>query len=392
VLAAAVSTGVAAASAETPAAGAPTFGERDRVPQLAYYYIWFDPASWDRAKTDLPQLGKYSSDDPHVIRQHIRWAKQAGLDGFIVSWKHTEVLSRRLELLVDIAESEDFSLAIIYQGLDFHREPQPVERVASDLALFETYFAPRRPFRLFEKPLVIWSGTWKFTRDDIARAAGPVRRTLTVLASEKNVEGYERLADVVDGNAYYWSSVNPDTYPDYIGKLTDLSHAVHRHDGLWIAPAAPGFDARKLGGTTVVGRKDGSMLTRQLAAANASAPDALGIISWNEFSENSHVEPSQRYGLRYLDVLSAYLGDGAAISPVRPLSSDVADDSTDSSAPGEAGAPMGLIVVPLTIGLSLAAMVVIVRRNGPRIAVASGRIERRIRREWRRRRTQPRPW
>src|SRR5690242_15281108 len=49
------------------------------VPVLAHYYIWFDPSSWDRAKVDLPQLGPYSSDDPAVMRQHIAWAKQAGI-------------------------------------------------------------------------------------------------------------------------------------------------------------------------------------------------------------------------------------------------------------------------------------------------------------------------
>src|SRR5690242_18811803 len=64
------------------------------IPLLAYYYIWFDASSWNRAKIDLPQLGAYSSDDPQVLRQHIQWAKQAHLDGFIVSWKSTPTLNR----------------------------------------------------------------------------------------------------------------------------------------------------------------------------------------------------------------------------------------------------------------------------------------------------------
>ena len=44
----------APASPATPAATAP-------VPLLAYYYIWFDTRSWDRAKDDFPELGRYSS-------------------------------------------------------------------------------------------------------------------------------------------------------------------------------------------------------------------------------------------------------------------------------------------------------------------------------------------
>src|SRR5215216_8825 len=105
---------------------------RPPLPVLAYYYIWFDPQSWERAKTDLPILGPYSSDDRQVMRQHIKWAKNAGIDGFIVSWKSTPVLNRRLERLIEIADAEDFKLSIIYQGLDFDRQPLPIDRVASD--------------------------------------------------------------------------------------------------------------------------------------------------------------------------------------------------------------------------------------------------------------------
>ncbi len=59
------------------------------------------------------------------MRQHVRWAKRAGIDGFIVSWKSTPVLNRRLERLADVAAAERFKLLVIYQGLDFYREPLP---------------------------------------------------------------------------------------------------------------------------------------------------------------------------------------------------------------------------------------------------------------------------
>ena len=29
---------------------------------FAYYYIWFNVSSWERAKSDYPTLGRYSSD------------------------------------------------------------------------------------------------------------------------------------------------------------------------------------------------------------------------------------------------------------------------------------------------------------------------------------------
>ncbi len=360
-------TTAARASVATPAGPTPVF---------AYYYIWFDPSSWNRAKSDLPLLGKYSSDDAKVMRQHVKWAKQAGIDGFIVSWKNTPTLDRRLALLVRIARAEHFSLEVIYQGLDFHRRPLPVDRVAADFEYFARTYADREPFRRFSKPLLIWSGTWEFSATDIARVTALVRPRVMVLASEKNVTGYERVADLVDGDAYYWSSVNPTTNHGYLGKLIDFSQAVHRNGGLWIAPAAPGFDARKVGGTSIVARENGTTFQRELAAASASTPDAIGVISWNEFSENSYIEPSEKTGYRYLDVLASSLG----LQTTFP-STQIASDPTDSSSPGT-GLPTGLIVAPIALGAAFFSTVVVVRRNGS----SQRREEKRAHREARRRR------
>ena len=276
----------------------------DSVPLLAYYYIWFDPQSWDRAKIDYPLLGRYSSDDADVMRQHIQWAKTAGIDGFIVSWKRTEKLNRRLDQLVKIAKDENFKLAIIYEGLDFDRNPLPPEEVDADLNYFVQHYADNPVFDIFEKPMVIWSGTWKYSLDEIKNVTETKRNDILILASEKNVEGYQRLSGFVDGDAYYWSSVNPDTHPGHLDKLTAMGEIIHKNGGIWIAPAAPGFDARLVGGTSVVERKNGQTLRAELNTALQSLPDAIGLISWNEFSENSHIEPSQDYGNLYLKVLA----------------------------------------------------------------------------------------
>lgn len=272
------------------------------APVLAYYYIWFDIRSWNRAKTDYPLLGRYSSDNSQVMRQHIRWAKAAGIDGFIVSWKGTYKLNRRLQQLVRIAEQENFKLAINYESLDFDRNPLPVEQVDADLRYFVERYGRKEVFKVFEKPMVIWSGTWKFSVQEIQNIVKD-KEEIFVLASEKNVDGYQRLAEVVNGDAYYWSSVNPDTHSGYPEKLKEMGQAVHEYGGIWLAPAAPGYDSRLLGGTTVVDRKDGETLRRQLEVALQSEPDAVGLISWNEFSENSHIEPSQNYSHQSLKVL-----------------------------------------------------------------------------------------
>jgi hypothetical protein len=311
----------ASAAPAAPAAAAP-------VPLLAYYYIWFDTRSWDRAKDDYPELGRYSSDDPAVMARHMELAKRAGIDGFIVSWKSTPTLNRRLELLSRIASANGFKLGLIYEGLDFHRNPLPVEQVRRDLAEAADRYTRGSAFGIFDRPLVIWSGTWRFSRTQVARVVQPVRDRLLILASEKDPEGVRRLAGLVDGDAYYWSSADPLRTPGYREKLAAMEQTVHGQGGRWIAPAAPGFDARKLGGTRAVDRRDGATLVQSFGAAMTSSPDAVGLISWNEFSESSYVEPSQRYGRRYLDVLA---------SVARPPSPETAPRTT--AAPNPKTAP-----------------------------------------------------
>ncbi len=333
----------------TPAATSTSAQARDAIPLLAYYYIWFDTKSWERAKTDIPQLGPYSSDDQQVMQQHVRWAKAIGIKGFIVSWKSTTTLNRRLKQLIEIANQEDFKLLIIYQGLDFARNPLAADRIGSDLDYFTQHFADNPAFTLFDRPVVIWSGTWKFSYDEIAKVTQSRRKQLSILASERSPEAYQRLANAVDGNAYYWSSVNPETFPNYQAKLNAIGQAVHANSGLWLAPAAAGFDARMLGGATSVDRKDGQTLREELTAALQSAPDGVGVISWNEFSENSHIEPSRAYGTRYLDVLTQL--NNAATPKV--------DGDLDSSMPGdiamraEVVTPLAAIAIVTLMSLSV---------------------------------------
>jgi hypothetical protein len=321
------------------------------VPLFAYYYQWFDPSSWNRAKIDYPEVGRYSSDDPQVMRQQIQQAKGVGITGFIVSWKDTVTNTRRLRVLAGLAAEEHFTLAMIYQGLDFNRHPLPVSKVAADFVTFRDQFAHDPVFyRMGGKPLTIWSGTWAYSHTDVARVTSAVRPAMLVLSTEKSAAGYKRIADVTDGDAYYWSSVNPGTNPTYGTKLSQMSGAIHADGKYWIAPFASGFDARLVGGTSIVPRNDGATLRTEYANAIRSSPDALGLISWNEYSENTYVEPSRQYGRRYLDVL-------AELRNTHPPTPSSAVDSS-GTLPGAKSGPNRLNLV-LLAGLPVALVILV---------------------------------
>ena len=334
-----------------PAAAQPA---ASATPLLAYYYLWFNHASWNRAKIDYPLIGKYASSEASVMRSQIAQAKSAGIDGFIVSWKDTATNDERLRLLMSVASQQHFKLAMIYQGLNFYRKPLPAAEVAAGFKTFCDRYA-RSPvfFRLDSKPLTIWSGTWAFSRAAVRRVTSAVRDKILVLSTEKSVAGFRRLASVTDGDAYYWSSVNPATDPHYAPKLQAMSEAIH-HDGkYWIAPFAPGFDARLVGGTKIVSRDGGQTLREEYATAIRSSPDVLGLISWNEFSENSYVEPSVRYHYQSLEVLRELRGTSV------PAPSGPAAPSEGGGTAGTTQAAGGWAGVLRTSGLAVALIALI---------------------------------
>jgi hypothetical protein len=73
---------------------------------------------------------------------------------------------------------------------------------------------------------------------------------------------------------------------------------------LWVAPVTPGYDDRRLVDRTtprVVDRSDGSVYDAQWTTAIDTGADWAIVTSWNEWWENTEIEPGEKYGSIYLD-------------------------------------------------------------------------------------------
>ncbi|MCC6237404.1 MAG: hypothetical protein IT299_07505 [Dehalococcoidia bacterium] len=346
---------------------------RVNVPVMAYYFISHTNESWWQHKRDIPALGRYTSDSPEAIREHIRMARDAGVRAFIVHWHSNEVLNHALDLLVQEARSQNFKLAIHYAALDENRRPVSIAQVAADLDFFAERWARDPVFDVFGQPLVIIDGTWEYSLDDLTILSGQHRLAhprdpsdpgqplgMLLLGSERDADGYARVASVLDGNAYYWSSADPSRREAHVARLLSLREAVGK--GMWIAPAAPGFDASLLGATRVIDRFEGRTFIEAIDTALESRPDALGIISWNEFDENTQIEPSGKLGTRALEVLADYTS-GHAPATVQRL--EAFATTPDEPPPALSAGPAWLSVI-----VGLVAMLAVVVVTG--VAVVRG--------------------
>jgi len=335
------------------AAGQQSAGSARQIPLLAYFYIWFNPSSWNRLKKDYPLIGRYSSNDVAIMRQQVKMAKQSGITGFLVSWKDTPVLNRRLADLRSVAAAADFKLSIIIEGRDFYGNPISMPKIRQSFRYLAVNYARDPVFNIFGKPLVAWSGTWLFSTKQLTSISRAYRPKLTILATEKQPDDYQLIARLFDGDAYYWSSADPRHTPGYAAKLVQFSRVIHRHHGLWIAPAAPGFDARLLGGERDITRRRGQTLRLELNAAIASSPDAVGLISWNEYSENSEIEPSQRYGATALKVVAA----------IEHAKAPVVQDFNSSDPAGFHAGASQLVILCIFILLLGGSVAIVIRRR-----------------------------
>lgn len=351
-----------AAPVATPSVSVPSSSESGAVaasasapiPVYAYFYQWFSATSWNRAKVDYPLAGRYSSDDPKVLATQINQAKGAGIDGFLTSWKNTATLDRRLDLLINAAKGQNFDLGVVYEALDFSRKPLPVATVQQDMVYLVDQWGSALTSRYYGRPVIIWTGTDQYSVADVKAVKAALGNRAYLLAASRSVAGYERVAGSVDGEAYYWSSADPKSTSATV-KLAALSAAVHAHHGLWFAPAASGYDGRDLGGSRVVGRSDGQTLTQSLDNAYGSSPDAVAVISWNEWSENTYIEPGEQYGDRELVTLKDDL-----LPLGRGIPADLGVDSSGGSSSStwtgaRAVVALGSLTIAAIIGFAVVA-------------------------------------
>jgi len=148
----------------------------------AHYYLWYGRPTfpvvgggvWKSGYNHQPCLGEYNSRDPKVISQHINWAKEAGIDFFVINWYDSHswdditlreyYLSEQPTPEIKFCLHYDSSLALnVFRNpvsYDFNNKYSPSktkgEKFLEDFEyLSETYFNHPQYLKINNRPLVI---------------------------------------------------------------------------------------------------------------------------------------------------------------------------------------------------------------------------------------------
>jgi hypothetical protein len=330
------------------------------APLLAHYYLWWSDSHWKARLgpsypygqnppalpatldgngchasptysgdqlVDVPAspLGLYNQDDPATTRAHVEQAASAGIDGFVVSWSGNGApnqtpasrdFNNRLELLVAAVNAYNahatrhFGLMLGYQSLDNARSPRPASKIRNDLDYFTQRYATNAAFQVPHygtKAVVMILDSRRLPVRDLHDLLQPYRSTVTLIGDEHGVAEWQRgVADLFDGDGWYWSAENPYTNTHASTTLSKLSSLLHEQHKVWFAPISPGYNKSNFGvGGTCVPRNGSGTLQKIFQTNAESRPDGWMLISWNEFFENTYVEPSVRFGDTYLAAIRA---------------------------------------------------------------------------------------
>jgi Glycosyl hydrolase family 99 len=292
----------------------------------AFYYLWYQLSDWSGGKPIASanvNPTPYSSDDPAVIDRHIQQARDAGIDGFLVSWQGMgSPADQNLDdLIARLPEGFSFALyleilnpgwgsveevvAQIDYALDRYAGSEHYLRIGGRPAVYA--FATRHVLQwpkggLHPRHLAVWT-------DILGR--------LRELGHEAFLigEGRHHTADnySVFGGMHAYGTEDPSTTLAFNRQRSLIARSwAAIHGGprrIYGASVIPGYDDRHIADRDPVyyfPRRDGALYADQWAAATQTASDQALVVSFNEWPETSNIEPNTDWGEQYLDLTALH--------------------------------------------------------------------------------------
>ncbi len=324
----------------------------------AMYYAWYETGTgphgrwthWSDDKTRAPNpkpksrakplIGYYDSDDPAVVRWHIRLAKAAGIDAFLSSWWGAGSRSGVAfeQVILPLAAAEGYKVALCSELAQFHRDVKVLMRQMAEV-LRRTKDSPAY-LRVDGKPLVylyqvpfdprLTPETFGELRRGVEAEVGSVYWMTDKITNPHDrgltfPEAWLALPEIPMLGFYGTFSVKRVwTYQDLAPSYARLVRQAHAAGKKIFLPAHPGHDNSgfRPGDNFVMPRDDGATLRGYLRAATEAGADVVLLTSFNEWPETTVVEPSSSWPdpYLYLKLTAEWKGVGFTPPPLpRPI-------------------------------------------------------------------------
>ena len=277
--------------------------------------------------TDMPRLGYYASSSSSTIETHWRQFEQIGLD-FVLLNLHVDknglndYEQASAESIFSVVErmNSNVRLAVQVCAYDCKRE-----QLAKLLDKIRNQFVPRPSYFHYEGQPVLfyfWTGVhdgnkpWINFIDDNTQEFLRIASSLRMYSSKEErrhsfglFHGWSLFSPLELSAPANWERVWMQAYDDSDAGTENLR----------ILSVSPGYDDRHLRDPNrktnphrSVDRGDGAAYQRLIdfSLGVTDVPDMVVISTFNEYHENTHIEPSRNHGSKYLNMTRDFVQEG----------------------------------------------------------------------------------
>ncbi|CEJ70780.1 Glycosyl hydrolase family 71 [Chryseobacterium oranimense G311] len=247
-----------------------------------------------------PALGNYSSNDPEIIRKHMKMIKESGVGVVVLSWLGKDsFVDKSITKYLDIADQFGLKVA-------FHIEPfyKNIVELREQLSyLINTYSHHHAFYKKDGKPLYYVYDSYKIPPSEWSKllsknGENTVRNTeldglYIGLWVEKEHSDFF-AASGFDGFYTYFASEG-FVFGSTTLNWSYLSRFAKDHHLIFIPCVGPGYSDTRIrpwNEANFKSRENGKYYERMFHAAAKVNPDFIGITSFNEWHEGTQIEPA----------------------------------------------------------------------------------------------------
>jgi hypothetical protein len=250
--------------------------------------------------------------------------KLSGIDGVIVDWYGSEnfwdygLLNESTQALFKYIQKAGLLFSICYEDQtirnmvdnDHFQQADARANAQKEMVyLQENWFRQDAYLRYSERPVLFIFGPQYF------KAVSDWETLFSVLDAKPVFITEDNTLPPVTTSAYPW----PPMWASKSGILSEkalgdyLSSFYKKTMGweYWVASAFPGFtDIYKEAGVSdgygELDARNGETFRSTMQLALDNHPDAIQLVTWNDYGEGTNIEPAEEYGYLYLEILQGF--------------------------------------------------------------------------------------
>ncbi len=308
-------------------APAKTFPNAPGKEVTAIYFPWFTerytpipprPRAADQWTFLTPTVTPYDPQSEAVTRQHIRMARDAGVDSFCLSWftnrvkfdwDYDTIFRPLLANFARVAPETGFKVHVHYESHmnllvpdgNFTPLRTAAERAAArdnaaaDFDYLLNILAPVEDHPAIFVYLAEYVGLTPLDWTQVVERTRVKYPGARFYGGTFNLDFLPAFDGLYDFSACY--------FPDALNAYAAVAAAVQAQGKVFYANVSPGFDPRIFWGPSslLIPRGNGEYYQMTWEKALAARPDGIFVTTWNEWGESSIIEPARQYGYQYID-------------------------------------------------------------------------------------------